>query len=67
MTQFLAYTISLSFHVFLHASLVSNLVSSLVSNLKSFSIRGKLLYNIVLVSAIQRHKAAISTHVTLPS
>ena len=31
------------------------------------SIRGKLLYNIVFVCAIQRRKAAISTHVTLPS
>ena len=34
---------------------------------KKISIRGKLLYNIVLVSAIQRCKAAISTHVTRPS
>ena len=66
-TQFSAYTISLSFHIFLHSSLVSDFVSSLVSSLKKNLIRGKLLYNIVLVSPIQQRKAALSIHVTLPS
>ena len=42
------------------------IIASVVSFIK-FLIGGYLLYNVVLVSAIQQHESAISIHISPPS
>ena len=47
-------------------ALLGMIIASVVSFIK-FLIGGYLLYNVVLVSAIQQHESAISIHISPPS